>query len=144
MVATGQTKAMFDDARAMHAAALDRLAAGDIRDAAEKAWCAARRAAEALILAQTGDASSTTSQVSGGIRALGLQGGRFISLRNRFGAYARFLHGDCFYDGNCEPHASISEMVRETRPGVPGRDEDATGREQPSLKCQYMGRSSHF
>ena len=37
MVATGQTKEIFDDARAMHAAALDRLDAGDIRDAAEKA-----------------------------------------------------------------------------------------------------------
>ena len=130
MVATGQTKEIFDDARAMHAAALDRLDAGDIRDAAEKAWCAARRAAEALILAQTGDAPSTTSQVSGGIRALGLQGGRLISLRNRFGAYARFLHGDCFYDGNCEPHASISEMVRETRRYIQDA-EDAARRPRP-------------
>ena len=41
---------IFDDARRMHSAALARMADDDIRDAAEKAWCATLRAAEALIL----------------------------------------------------------------------------------------------
>ena len=45
---------IFADARRMHNAALQRLAAGDIRDAAEKAWCAAKRAVDALVLAHTG------------------------------------------------------------------------------------------
>ena len=33
---------IFADARRMHDAALERMAVGDIRDAAEKAWCATR------------------------------------------------------------------------------------------------------
>ena len=46
---------IFTDAQAVHAQALERLEAGDIRDAAEKAWCATKRATDALILARTGE-----------------------------------------------------------------------------------------
>ena len=45
---------IFEDARRMRDAALERMAAGDVRDAAEKAWCATVRATEALVLARTG------------------------------------------------------------------------------------------
>ena len=45
---------IFADARRMHSSALNRMVAGDIRDAAEKAWCATFRATEALVLARTG------------------------------------------------------------------------------------------
>ena len=47
--------AIFADARAVHAQALERLEQDDIRDAAEKAWCATKRATDALILARTGE-----------------------------------------------------------------------------------------
>ena len=46
---------VFADARRMQESALRRMAAGEIRDAAEKAWCAAKRATDALILARTGE-----------------------------------------------------------------------------------------
>ena len=45
---------IFEDARRMRDAALERMAAGDVRDAAEKAWCATVRATEALVLTRTG------------------------------------------------------------------------------------------
>ena len=45
---------IFADARQLHDQAIERLEQGDIRDAAEKAWCAAKRATDALILALTG------------------------------------------------------------------------------------------
>ena len=48
MVATSRVQEIFDDAKAMHSEALERLAAGDIRDAAEKAWCSTKRATDAL------------------------------------------------------------------------------------------------
>ncbi len=64
MVATDRIKAIFDDARAMHAAALDRLAAGDIRDAAEKAWCATLRATNAIVLGYTNEIPEKTPQTS--------------------------------------------------------------------------------
>lgn len=41
---TDRISAIFADARAVHADALRLLEAGDIRDAAGKAWCATKRA----------------------------------------------------------------------------------------------------
>ena len=54
MVAVGRVEELFADARAMHGEALERLAVGDVRDAAEKAWCATKLATDGLILARTG------------------------------------------------------------------------------------------
>ena len=54
MLATDRVPAIFADARSLHVEALQLLEAGDIRDAAEKAWCATKRATDALILARTG------------------------------------------------------------------------------------------
>ena len=48
-----QVRAIFADVRQVHAQALERLEQGDVRDAAEKAWCATKRATDALILART-------------------------------------------------------------------------------------------
>ena len=53
MVATDRVSDIFADARAVHADALRLLESGDIRDAAEKAWCATKRATDGLILART-------------------------------------------------------------------------------------------
>ena len=114
MVDTDRVNELFDDARSLHASALERLEAGDIRDSAEKAWCATKRATDALILARTGGAPSTTSQTSGGIRALGQQGDALASLRSRFSDIAHYLHSDCFYDGHCEPEEFIADLIRST------------------------------
>ena len=43
MVATDRIRELFADARAMYDSALERWDAGDIRDSAEKAWCATKR-----------------------------------------------------------------------------------------------------
>ena len=51
---TTRVAELLADAREVHSQALERLAAGDIRDAAEKAWCATQRATDALVLARTG------------------------------------------------------------------------------------------
>ena len=52
VVATDRVNEIFADARAMQAQALQRLEQGDVRDAAEKAWCATKRATDALVLAR--------------------------------------------------------------------------------------------
>ena len=52
MVATDRVREIFANARDVHAGALDQLAGGDIRDAAEKAWCVTKRATDALILSR--------------------------------------------------------------------------------------------
>ena len=43
MTITADVYRIFADARQVHAEALERLEQGDIRDAAEKAWCATLR-----------------------------------------------------------------------------------------------------
>ena len=114
MTATNQVREIFADARQMQSQALERLAAGDIRDAAEKAWCATKRATIALILARTGREPTTTTQTSGGLRVLARNDERYRSLRLRYNTCISELHSSCFYDGHCEPEDLISEVIRET------------------------------
>ena len=52
MVITEDVRAIFLDARTLQSAAVERLGQGDIRDAAEKAWGATKRATDALVLAR--------------------------------------------------------------------------------------------
>ncbi len=122
----------FDDARRLYDSAMERLDAGDIRDAAEKAWCAARRATEALVLAHplppsfprrresgpgagnSGATVNNTIQVSAGLRQLALQDEAFNTLPPKLAERARYLHNDCFYNGHCEPLESTARLIRET------------------------------
>ena len=67
MVVTDRVSAIFDDARSVQADALRLLEAGDVRDAAEKAWCATRRATDALILARTGVEPEMSSETTRGL-----------------------------------------------------------------------------
>ena len=53
MVATGEVSEIFADARKMHQSALEKLAEEDIRDAAEKAWCATKRATQIALITGT-------------------------------------------------------------------------------------------
>ncbi len=108
---------IFRDAREVHAQALERLAAGDIRDAAEKAWCAAKRATDALILARTGEEVERTTQTSLGLKNLRQVDPRVreLHLTNRYYHVQGSLHGDCFYLGHCDPEedeALIRDVAR--------------------------------
>ena len=96
----------------MQAEAVERLAAGDIRDAAEKAWRATKRATDALILARTGEKPGTTARTSNGLDRLA---GRDVGVNPLVGRYwSRIgqLHGSCFYDGNCNDQTE--RRIRET------------------------------
>ena len=114
MTLTQTTQEIFADSRAVHASALERLSAGDIRDAAEKAWCATKRATEGLLLTVTGEIPPTTVRVSGGLRALARENETVRALQERFGSVARYLHHDCFYNGHCEPLEDTERLIRET------------------------------
>ena len=104
---------IFADARAVHASALQMLEAGDIRDAAEKAWCATKRATEALLLAITGEIPPTTVRVSGGLRGLSRESDEARALQRQFSETARFLHHDCFYNNHCEPIEDTERLILE-------------------------------
>ena len=104
MVATDRVSAIFADASAMQAEALRLLASGDIRDAAEKAWCATKRATDALILARTGTEPEQSPDTSRGLVRLAREDGAVSPLIGRYYSPDRATcTATCFYLGECEP-----------------------------------------
>ena len=143
---------IFADARAMQASALEQLSAGDIRDAAEKAWCATKRATEALLLKVNGEVPPTTVGVSSGLTGSedGIARTRKIASGTvRMKQRSSCIH-DCFYDGHCEPVVDTERLIRETAQlhrgcGGAGRNVDAlTGQGQPRKRLARSGESFHF
>ena len=114
MLATDRVPVIFSDARSLHADALRLLEAGDIRDAAEKAWCATKRATDALILERTGEAPQFSSDTSGGLLMLAETDGAVNPLIGRYYSRQGHLHGECFYHGICEPAAEVERRIRQT------------------------------
>ena len=114
MVATDRVREIFADAHVMYADALERWATGDIRDAAEKAWCATLRSTNALILARTGEEQEKTPETSGRLDKLARQEPAASSLVGRYYARQQRLHGDCFYSGILTYPEEIERRIRET------------------------------
>ena len=114
MIMTVDVARIFADARQVHTEALDRLAQGDVRDAAEKAWCAAKRATDALILARTSEEPERSTDTRIGLERLANADERARSLVGRYYSRQSLLHGDCFYLGICEPMETIERRIRET------------------------------
>lgn len=115
MVATDRVREIFADVRAMHEAALERLEAGDVRDAAEKAWCATRRATDALILARTNREPERVPETTRELRRLGNDNPGVALLVDRYCAVRDLLHGDCFYFGLCDPMEDTERRIRQAR-----------------------------
>ena len=67
MVATERVNFLFADGRALYGDALEMLAQGKIRNAAEKAWGATKRATDALAMARHGEEPQSAGQT---LRAL--------------------------------------------------------------------------
>ena len=103
---------LFADARQIQAQAIERLEAGDIRDAAEKSWCATKRATDALILTLTQAEPESTSATSDGLDNLARQRPATRSLQGRYYSRLAQLHGACFYDGRC--NQETERRIRET------------------------------
>ena len=113
MVATDQVREIFADAHSMYGSAIERCDAGDVRDAAEKAWCATKRATDALLLARTGELPETTGMTSAGIRLLGEADRTFENLVGRYYTRIGHLHGECFYENRCAS-PDTERRIRET------------------------------
>lgn len=107
-----QVDEIFADARLMHAQAVEQFERGDIRDAAEKAWCATKRATDALILALIGEGPGPTGFTSNSLDDLVVSGRAPNSLQRRYYSRLSQLHGTCFYTGACNRHTE--RRIRET------------------------------
>ena len=105
---------LFADARVLHDAALARLEAGDIRDAAEKAWCATKRATDGLIVARTGEEPAKSPFTTRELNRLAADDPGIDRLSDRYHVVRDTLHGDCFYCGLCEPFDRTEGRIRNT------------------------------
>ena len=112
MIPVQDSAAIFADARDVHTQALERLEHRDIRDAAETAWCATKRATDALILARTGEEPPTTAITSNELDALSRRDPDVKTLVGRYYSRISQLHGACFYNGIC--NSETERRIRET------------------------------
>ena len=106
--------AIFADARILYDDALEMLELGKIRNAAEKAWGATKRATDALILGRTGYEPERTPETSAQLRALAARDPAVRNLVGRYYSRQGVLHSDCFYMGLCEPLDDTERRIRET------------------------------
>ncbi len=104
---------IFVDARVMRDAALERLAAGNVRDAAEKAWCATMRATEALVLARTGQEPGTSTAAGRRLKAISESDQSLRELRRSYLERQGILHDERFYHDYCQPVVT-EQLIRET------------------------------
>ena len=114
MTMTADSARIFADARLMYGAALTLMNTGDIRDAAEKAWCATKRAADGMIAARTGEEPTSSTGTSRGLRQLRETDPAIDALQQRYFARQATLHGACFYYGLCDPIDEVIQLIRET------------------------------
>ena len=114
MLETKKVDLIFADARDLYQDALEMLDQGSLRNAAEKAWCATKRATDALILARTGQEPRTSGQTMRMLRRLRGEDSSLEPLRLGYGLRLSFLHQACFHDGVLEPEEDIVADVRET------------------------------
>ena len=105
---------LLADARELYDDALEMLEQDRLRNAADKAWCATKRATDALILARTGDEPRTSGETMRMLRQLRRQDPSLEPLRLQYGSRQSFLHGRAFYDGILEPEDDLIADVRET------------------------------
>ena len=113
---TDRIQTIFADARELQADALEMLAQGRIRNAAEKAWGATKRATSALILVRTGEEPERTPETGHGLGILASldEAVRDSRLQARYYSRQVTLHGLCFYNGLCEPLDETERRIRET------------------------------
>ena len=114
MLAANNAKENFAHARARHADAMQSLTAGDLRNAAGKAWHATLCATNALILAKTGKEPQETPTTSRGLDQLAQQEPAAKSLVGRYYSRQISLRDNCFDFGMCEPAETIQRRIRET------------------------------
>ena len=109
--ANASVQALLDDAWQQYHSALERLEAGDVRDACGKAWNATRAASEAAVLAHRGS-PATIINISSGIRSLARQHG-LPGLSAGYAQRAQYLHIDACYYGACD-NDDIPDLIHDT------------------------------
>ena len=112
MVLALDVQALFNDARDLHQSALRIAEEGDLRDAAEKAWCAVNRATTALVLARTDARPQRSPEVTDGLAYLADDDFRLRNLADAYFLFQGLLHGRYFYDGKLDSPSTVTSQLR--------------------------------
>ena len=111
---TDRVSELFADALTLYDDALDMLDQGKLRNAAEKAWGATKRSTDAMVLARTGNEPQSAGQARRALLRMSNDGSAFDAFQGRYNTRSALLHVNCFYDGNCEPEAEMTALIRAT------------------------------
>ena len=111
---TDRVSELFADAQTLYDDALEMLDQGRLRNAAEKAWGATKRSTDAMVLARTGGEPQSAGQARRALLRLSNGGRAFEDFQGQYNTRAALLHVNCFYDGNCEPEAEMTALIRAT------------------------------
>jgi len=111
---TDRVTELFADSQSLYGDALEMLDQGKLRNAAEKAWGATKRSTDAMVLARTGHEPQSAGQERRALLRMSNDGPAFDSFQGQYNTRSALLHVNCFYDGNCEPEAEITALIRAT------------------------------
>lgn len=111
---TDRVTELFSDALSLYDDALDMLDQGKLRNAAEKAWGATKRSTDAMVLARTGDEPQSVGQARSALLGLSRNGPEFEKFLGAYSTRSQLLLVNCVYDGNCEPEAEMTALIRAT------------------------------
>ena len=105
---------LFADAQVLYSDAVDMLAQGKLRNAAEKAWGATKRSTDAMVLARTGIEPQSADGARRALLKMRNYGPQFVALHGEYSVRSELLHVNCFYDANCEPEEEMTALIRAT------------------------------
>ena len=111
---TDRVSELFADAHELYADALEMLAQGRLRNAAEKAWGSTKRSTDAMALARTGDEPQSAGQARRALLRLSGNDPAIDRFQGQYNTRSALLHVNCFYDGNCEPESEMMALIRAT------------------------------
>ena len=111
---TDRVTELFADSQSRYGDALEMLDQGKLRNAAEKAWGATKRSTDAMVLARTGHEPQSAGQARRALLRMSSDGPAFVSFQGQYSTRSLLLHINCFYDGNCEPEAEMTALIRAT------------------------------
>ncbi len=111
---TDRVTELFSDARVLYSDALEMLAQDRIRNAAEKAWAATKRSTDAMVLARTGREPQSAGGARRALLRLSSNAPGIDRFQCQYNTRSELLHVNCFYDGNCEPEAEMTELILAT------------------------------
>ena len=111
---TDRISELFADAQSLYEDALEMLSQDRLRNAAEKAWGATKRSTDAMVLAHTGQEPQSAGQARRALLRMRNDGPNFGAFHGEYSIRSELLHVNCFYDGNCEPEAEMTDLIRAT------------------------------